>query len=170
MLVPATNWSEDVFKQVDQIFYETSARVDFKDEEEKLSFKSKYLGFYLQNYPEYCFVYLDSNRVLGYIVAATKTDQQLQQFEYYQSFEKCLSDFPAHLHINCSPAAQGKGVGSQLWSHLKEKLVTEKLVGLHIITTPEARNIGFYKKHNFDYRLDVKTDSYKLTLLGISLS
>jgi ribosomal protein S18 acetylase RimI-like enzyme len=170
VLVQATDWSKEVYKQVDHIFFETSAKVTFKDEIERLSFKYKYLDFYLDNYPQYCFAYLDSDKVLGYIIAATKTHQQLQDFEYYQNFEKCLNDFPAHLHINCSPASQGKGVGSKLWAHLKQKLESENIKGLHIITTPDARNIGFYTKNDFDYRYDVKTDSYHLTLLGISLS
>jgi ribosomal protein S18 acetylase RimI-like enzyme len=170
VLVKATDWSENISKQVDQIFYETSVRTEFKDEKERLAFKFKYLDFYLENYPEYSFAYLDSGRVLGYIVAATETNEQLQHSSYYQSFEKCLSNYPAHLHINCSSISQGKGVGSLLWTHLKQKLVKDKIKGLHIITTPDARNIGFYTKNDFDYRYDVKTDSYHLTLLGISLS
>lgn len=170
MLVKSSDWSKELINQVDQIFYETSVISNFSDEKERLSFKFKYLDFYLEKYPEYCFAFLDSDKVLGYIVAATKTDQQLIHFDYYHSFENCLRNYPAHLHINCSPSYQGKGVGRKLWAHLREKLVRDKVKGLHIITTPDSRNIDFYTKNDFNYRFDIKTDSYDLTLLGISLS
>ena len=54
--------------------------------------------------------------------------------------ENFLKDFPAHLHINLSAAARGKGVGRQLMQRVLGALKNEGVTGVHLGTS--NRNQG----------------------------
>ena len=135
MLVSITNYKSEDLSELNQIFWETSVKKDFKDQAERESFYYKYLGYYLENFPTLCFVAKDShNKVLGYICA---------------SLVNTATEFPAELHINCSSHAQGKGVGSKLLAYLETKLIELKVPGVHLKTGVKARNVSFYVKNGY---------------------
>lgn len=58
--------------------------------------------------------------------------------------------FPAHLHMNLDPAAQGKGGGRFLLQALDQKMRQERISGVHLFcwTGP----MGFYERCGFQVR------------------
>ncbi|ORY25541.1 hypothetical protein BCR39DRAFT_543946 [Naematelia encephala] len=62
----------------------------------------------------------------------------------------CTANYPAHLHINILPVAQGHGLGRQLISTVLQALRDRGLKGVHLGTS--AKNEGacaFYKRVGF---------------------
>ena len=55
---------KNFFPKLEEIFFESSAKKTFKDEEEKQLFFYKYLGLYLKKYSEYVQVFLENNQML----------------------------------------------------------------------------------------------------------
>lgn len=153
--------------QVDEIFFESSTKKDFKDAQEKESFNWKYLGFYLAHYPEYAWLVVKENQVLGYIVGMPFTqDPSLYQIQpHLQNFETDFTHYPAHLHINCHKDSRGQGVGQMLIQRLFAQLKAEGVKGLHILTGPLSDNCRFYRKLGFDSEITRNS----IHFMGISL-
>lgn len=75
-------------------------------------------------------------------------------------------DFPAHLHINLLPEAQGAGLGRSLIDTLRDELVRRGVPGLHL--TMNAKNApagAFYERLGFKFLATCGTD----TTYGIQL-
>lgn len=61
-----------------------------------------------------------------------------------------VAEYPAHLHIDLLPAAQGRGWGSKLIGRLRSELADAGVPGVHVELDPEnvaAR--GFYERIGF---------------------
>lgn len=146
----------DFKTQVEDIFFESSTKKDFKDAQEKAAFSWKYLGFYLSHYPEYAWVAILEGKVLGYVLGMPFTqDPTLYSIQpHLKAFEEQFKKFPSHLHINCHHDARGKGVGKQLTLKLLDQLRTQGIQGLHIMTGPLSENRHFYEKLGFDFKLE----------------
>lgn len=57
-----------------------------------------------------------------------------------------LMEYPAHLHIDLLPRAQGAGNGRRLITHLLDRLRTRGSSGVHLVTgMGNRRAIGFYQ-------------------------
>ncbi len=139
-------------QRLKEIFFETSTRVNFSNECERESFFQIYLGHYLDNYFEYTFVLEGSERVLGYICACPnsyKDSYLYEELSHYGLFEDLYTLYPAHLHINLTQQAQGKGGGGKLIEALITELQKHQCQGIHLITAPTARNRSFYLKNYF---------------------
>jgi len=66
-----------------------------------------------------------------------------------------VATFPAHLHMNLLPRAQGQGVGRLL---LKHWLAATHVGGVHVgVSGQNVRAARFWQRHGFD-RLDASTD------------
>jgi GNAT superfamily N-acetyltransferase len=145
----------DFHEQVSEIFFESSTKKDFSDLREKKAFAWKYLDFYITHYPQYLWVALDGQNVLGYILGMPFTlDSSLYSIQpHLKKFENLFSDFPAHLHINCHHEARGKGIGGKLVQRFIEQLNGVGLSGVHIMTGAESRNRDFYRKLGFHFEL-----------------
>lgn len=159
--------SDSHLKEVREIFFETSTRKSFKDEEEKDGFFYKYVGFYLKHYPELCLVSVD-DKVLGYVVASEDSrGEELNKIQpHMATFESYTADYPAHLHINLHSESQGKGIGSQLVRKVETLLKSKDIKGLHIMTSPDAANQYFYKKLGFDYSVMENFHGYSILFMG----
>lgn len=146
----------DYKSQVEDIFFESSTKKDFKDAEEKAAFSWKYLRFYLSHYPEYAWVALLEGRVLGYVLGMPFTqDPTLYSIQpHLKAFEEQFKIYPSHLHINCHHEARGKGIGKQLTLKLLEQMKEQGIKGLHIMTGPLSENRQFYEKLGFDFKLE----------------
>jgi GNAT superfamily N-acetyltransferase len=143
---------------VKKIFYESSTVKEFKDLEAKNSFEWKYFGWYLQNYPELFFVACETEAgnqkptILGYIASCPETLKAKDLMHANPSLEIFIdlyADFPAHLHMNLTEKARGKGIGTLLIQSLESRLRLKGLHGVHLITSPSARNRNFYAKNLF---------------------
>jgi ribosomal protein S18 acetylase RimI-like enzyme len=61
-----------------------------------------------------------------------------------------INEYPAHLHIDLLPDAQGKGWGRALINALREALRNRKIPGLHLgVGGSNTGAIAFYKKMGF---------------------
>lgn len=143
--------SGDFRSQVDAIFFETSTKKDFETQKQREEFNWKYLGFYLSHYPEYAWLALKAETVLGYVVGMPFShDPSLYQIQpHIKAFKIFFEKYPAHLHINCLPEAQGKGIGKRLVQALTEQMMAQRVPGIHILTGPDSVNRLFYQKLGF---------------------
>ena len=150
------------------IFFETSTKKIFDNQIEKDNFEWKYLGFYLTHYPQFAWVALDKNKVLGYVLGMPfSKDPSLYQIQpHMKKFESLFGIFPGHLHINCHMSARGKGVGKRLVLNLLHQMKVLDVKGLHIMTGLHADNRSFYRKLGFDF--EHSEDS--ILFMGIKLS
>lgn len=158
---------QSIYSQVESIFFETSSKKEFKDAKECLDFKWKYLGFYLAHYPEYAWIAIKGDQVLGYVLGMPwSKDPSLYAIQpHLKAFEQFFETYPAHLHINCHPAAQGQGIGRKLVVNLLEQLRSQAVAGLHIMTGPASDNRLFYQKLGFDFEVTVNS----ILLMGIRI-
>ena len=134
--------------ELENLFFINSNKV-FSSNKKRLEFKNKWLDSYVNN-PDLFFVKIINEKVAGYINGAESTLSDISEFD------RLTRSYPAHLHINVSKAFQSKGIGQELISHFKRQLVNRGVVGVHIVTSPEARNVGFYRQNGFT---DIETSS-----------
>lgn len=122
----------------------------------------------------------DEDEALGYIIGTKDSEKFAEWCEanwfpelrrkypidvhYKSSFEKRIVElihtgyiprpeaklYPAHLHIDLLPEAQGMGMGKKLIQTFIEKLKKLKVTGLHLeVGRKNERAIGFYKAIGF---------------------
>lgn len=155
---------------VTQIFFETSSRKTFYSEKEKNDFRHKYLDLYLESSEALCYVAHEGDDVIGYLVGSLHTGELFTcMADYYDYFSKELVTFPAHLHINLTSQARGKGIGKILIEEFIKELEAQKVPGVHIITLKSARNTHFYRACGFSFEKEDLSNSLGLLFMGRSL-
>lgn len=145
---------------VNNIFFESSGKKQFPSKKEKEEFQYKYLDFYKVFYPHYFFVLCDEKPV-GYTCGVPEILKAKKLFEITQhlhAFKEMYKELPGHLHINMAAESRGKGLGTVLINQFEKALIKDKIKGLHIITSPNARNCTFYLKNDFNIH---KQNTYK---------
>lgn len=125
---------------------------------------------YLQYSPQNCFVVVQNENVVGFIVATpnTRRFEQWQRINWWPKVETKLKDFrpqterdhaapsaiqsmkqpapeyadqyPAHLHINLLPEVQGTGYGRRLMMSALDKLKVERVSGVHLGVAEQNTN------------------------------
>jgi predicted N-acetyltransferase YhbS len=157
--------------EVTEIFFESSTKKEFKDEEDKKSFFQKYLGFYLDQYPDLALVFLKDEKVMGYVIASpVSSGTELDTLQpHLMSFKEYFKTYPAHLHINCHFESRGMGVGSELIKEIEKRLKGRNISGLHIMTGVDSPNQNFYKRLGFDFTVTLKFHGSPILLMGKSL-
>lgn len=162
-----------IWKGVEKIFFESSSKKTFSSPEEREAFRFKYLDWYAKHHPECFFIAIEDNTdALGYIcgVVDTRTPEDLTLLHpWFALFADCFENFPSHLHINCGETSRGQGLGSTLLSVFENHMKSQNAAGIHLVTSPGARNVGFYDKNGYKF---TKTSEWKGTtmlLMGKSL-
>lgn len=164
--------SEKLYSQLESIFFETSSITNFSSQEHRNEFKYKYLDYYLENDPSLCYCAFDEDKIIAYILAhidALADHKLLSLHPYMKCYEEFLIRFPAHLHINATESARGKGIGSMLIAALETSLKQKNCPGLHLVTGEFEENRRFYQHNNFYFEYPFKYKSNSLILLGKSL-
>jgi ribosomal protein S18 acetylase RimI-like enzyme len=65
--------------------------------------------------------------------------------------EALLHEYPAHLHIDLAPEAQGLGLGAALIGTLVDELRADGVPGIHLgVSTANSRAVGFYEHLGFE--------------------
>ncbi len=132
-----------------EIFFESSARKDFKDEAERDIFYRKYVGLYLEEAPELALV-AKSDKILGYILGMEKNEGEVRVLQpHLEIFSDLFERFPAHLHINLHKDSRGLGIGSKLLIEFENLLSKKGVAGVHLMTSPSSRNSSFYRKNGY---------------------
>lgn len=141
--------------EIEAIFFEASGRT-FAPGPERAAFRERWLDRFLDRWPHLAFVLLrDGDRtqgVAGYLIGCLEDPARSSLFAdlaYFQDFAATCARFPAHLHINLAPAFRSRGLGGHLIEAFAETARAAGAPGMHVVTSPTARNVHFYGRHGF---------------------
>lgn len=162
---------ESLITQVKEIFYLCSSLKTFMSKQHKDDFFQKWCGDYLKYCPDQFYLAMDNGKVLGYLSGHLNSIEALKNFVIPgpELFMDCFESFPAHFHINCHPDGQGKGIGRSLVEFFTAVLVEKKISGVHLITSTDANNLGFYRALKFDNEFIRPLRKVELLLMGKEL-
>lgn len=156
-----------------KIFFETSARREFADAAAKEDFWTKWTAYYFLNQPQYIYVAIEANAIKGYLTGCPDSIKALDDLgavnPSYGVFADLFARFPAHLHINLTERVRGKGYGRRLIEAFLLDLAEERCSGVHIVTSPSADNVAFYRKLSFNHLDEREWKGTPLLLMGKSL-
>ncbi|NBO39549.1 GNAT family N-acetyltransferase [bacterium] len=162
-----------LWSRVEAIFFESSVKKTFASAEERDAFRFKYLDWYAKKHSECFFLAVDPDlKVLGYICGSPQTlsaPELAVLHPWFSLFASEFAEFPAHLHINCSESARGKGIGSTLLNVFENYLRSMSVAGVHLVTAPDARNVGFYEKNGYEFTKTAEWKTSQLFLMGKKL-
>lgn len=87
-------------------------------------------------------------------VPIAPSDLELEQRRWFEDrrweFPQPLEEFPAHLHIDLLPRAQGRGFGVRLVGTLLDAMRAARVTGVHLVMHPDNdRARHFYQKLGF---------------------
>lgn len=138
------------------------------------AFFEKWTGYYFKYCPEWILLAWKDHKLLGYIMCETDSARALPYYESrnptYSLFKDQFDEYPAHLHMNSHPEARNQGVGAAMVAELVRRLKAEKVGGVHLITSPAQRNVGFYRKNDFDFELQREWRGFPLLFMGRKIS
>jgi GNAT superfamily N-acetyltransferase len=137
---------EMVLTKVEEIFFLSSSLKNFSSEERRQAFYKRWCADYQNLYPEEFFIAMEEGKILGYLSGCSDSIRAMNEVSVpgYAVFQDLFLAFPAHLHINFHPDARGKGLGSLLMNHYMNYLKLHNVMGVHLVTTPDAQNVSFY--------------------------
>lgn len=134
------------------IFFE-AARSSFESPEARAQFQQRWLGRYLDNFPDEAFVACDaSGRVVGYLVGCLEQPVGHPLFtdiSYFGALAGLMDAYPAHLHINITADHRGNGLGSKLIEAFARHAAQTGVPGMHAVTGDGSRNNSFYTACGF---------------------
>jgi GNAT superfamily N-acetyltransferase len=138
---------------IDDIFFQSSAKRDFSSQEEKQAFREMSLGRYIEKHLSSFFVALDADgRAVGYLAGCLENPITLSHFNdvaYFRSIEDICRDYPAHLHVNVAERYRNRGLGTALVGRFVEWAKLHPVEGIHLVTSSGARSIPFYRRLGF---------------------
>ncbi|GAB6088416.1 GNAT family N-acetyltransferase [Spirochaeta dissipatitropha] len=156
---------------IDEVFFLTASRKEFDSEADRSAYYYRWAGSYLDYYPQWVYTAREDDKVLGYLLGCPDTRSAIGTLEVSEipEFLAEYDRFPAHLHINVHPHAQGRGIGRKLMDTYWADLRAESIPGVHLITTESANNAGFYRSVGFNYEVRIPQESDALLFLGKEL-
>lgn len=160
-------------EEIQEIFFLSTSVKSFTSDDHKKLFFEKWCGDYIVHFPETFYLFFDEDdSLLGYLSGCNDT---LSSFSFMRVpaqtlFSEQLESFPAHLHINFHPKARGMGLGSHLIEFYARELVMCNIPGLHLVTSPDARNVSFYDRLGFDHHVVKEINGSKLLFMGKKLT
>jgi GNAT superfamily N-acetyltransferase len=144
-----TNYLADL----DGIFFEASAKRDFRSEEEKQSFREMSLGNYIVRHRESFFIALDdAGPVVGYLAGCLENPTKLDHFKdvgYFRCIDDICESYPAHLHVNIAMQYRNRGLGTALVGRFAEWTKLHSVEGIQLVTSRTSRSIPFYRRLGF---------------------
>jgi len=146
---------DNFFEELKEIFFSSSNTKDFKDANAKENFFYSWCGQYLEKYPDFFYLAFCKDTLVGYLAGCPDT----QSLKGTSLFSDLYQRYPAHLHINCHENYRGEGIGKLLVEHFKEDLKKKKIIGVHLITAPSARNTNFYRRMGFEHEVERLLDN-----------
>ena len=154
-----------------------------------------FCGPYLELEPDLAFVIDDGERAVGYVLGAHDTADFVARYraQWLPGFERRhplrddvsaderemlelgyrpermltrdLDEYPAHLHIDLLPSAQGHGLGRALMTTLLEALTRRGIPGVHLEMDPANTGaLRFYEKLGFTRLEAEEPDSLRMGL------
>jgi len=165
--IPA-NKKEDILEQIRTIFFLSTSIKEFSTPERKEAFFKKWCGDFIRLYPEQFYLMMEEEKLLGYLSGCLNSSEAKNSLEVpgYSVFEDQFEQYPAHLHINFHPDCRGRGLGSHLVVKFVEDLQSLKIGGVHLVTSPEAKNVSFYKRLGFTHEVTRSFNNSLLLFMG----
>lgn len=162
--------------QLEAIFFEASGRT-FAPGPERDAFRERWLGRYLERWPEWAFVLVAEPAsgpacpatIAGYLIGCLDNPASSPLFAdlpYFQDFAAICARFPAHLHINLDPTIRGQGHGGRLIEAFACAARAAGAPGMHVVTAPTARNVSFYARLGFVEAARTAWNGKPVALLG----
>lgn len=161
----------EVRTAIDAIFYETAPLAP-ADEPQRKAFYDLWLGQYLHHEPHLAHVALVDDAIAGYLVGChvnPATSERFARLGYFQTFAAACAHYPAHLHINLTETARGTGIGARLIDAFADDTRAAGLPGLHVVTSADARNIGFYARCGFSEIAATERNGGRIVFLGLTM-
>jgi ribosomal protein S18 acetylase RimI-like enzyme len=144
--------SEHIRAGIDVVFFETAPLAPTTGPE-RAAFRHLWLGQYLRHEPNFCHIALGADgAVLGYLVGCLidpSTSERFASLSYFSDFADACRRYPAHLHINVTAHARGRGLGARLVDAFAADVRAAGLPGLHVVTGSAQRNVRFYERIGF---------------------
>jgi GNAT superfamily N-acetyltransferase len=92
----------------------------------------------------------DYNQPIGESSTWSRTEKTINIL-FQPMNNKLFTDFPAHLHIDLLPRAQGKGQGTLMMDHYILHLKKNNISGVHLeLGITNERAFNFYSKYGMD--------------------
>jgi len=158
---------------INAVFFQSSARQTFENEEEKAAFRETWLGRYLHHFPDFAFVAVDgSGRIVGYVIGSLEDparDPLFADLELFSHFRDLTPRYPAQLHVNLAPDWRGRGVGADLVNAFSDLAHSRGAPGVHVVTARGMRNVRFYVAQGFLERGALALNGRELLFLGRDL-
>ncbi|MFV0368029.1 MAG: GNAT family N-acetyltransferase [Hyphomicrobiaceae bacterium] len=172
-------WAElphdtELIAALDAIFYEASHTKSFESEGVREAFRHRWLGRYLDDFPELSQVLFVGGTIVpetlaGYVIGAHHDPALTDRYDdigYFPLLADLTRRFPAHLHINLRHDLRGRGYGAVLIERFVEDVRDAGLPGVHVVTGAGLRNVGFYKRNGFEFSRTFPWKGNELVFLG----
>jgi len=162
---------DKVIPSIKEIFFLSSSKKEFRDQEHKEAFFNRWCGGYLTHYPDWFYLLMVEEEILGYLAGAIDSHEVVEKLKVpgLEVFLDLYDLYPAHLHINFHPKSRGLGLGSLLVNNFINEIKNIS-PGCHLITSPNERNVEFYRRLGFVDEFTRKKGDYPLLFLGKKLS
>lgn len=138
--------------QIETIFFASSNVQQFRDAAERATFRERWLGRYLDRWPEEVFVAATADRrIVGYLAGCLEDPAAHPAFAdiaYMPAFADLSRSYPAHLHINLDPGWRSTGIGTRLIEAFCTH-AARRVAGVHVVTGRMSRNVRFYERNGF---------------------
>lgn len=138
---------------LDEIFFEASATQSFPSGAERCAFRSRWLGRYLETYPEWVYLVLASGGdAVGYLLGCLDDPARTPLFAdigYFAALASLTAEYPAQLHVNLAPVWRNRGIGGRLVEAFVADAARAGTPGVHVITSRGMRNMRFYESAGF---------------------
>jgi GNAT superfamily N-acetyltransferase len=169
----ATPPTPDLLAQVDAIFWQTSVRAPAPGPERD-AFRERWLGRFLQGGGDVVLLAMTgANTVAGYLVGALDNPTEQARFAdigyFREEFAHLTPLFPAHLHINLTPAFRSQGIGALLIEVFAQRAREAGARGMHVVTGRGMRNVRFYQRCGFRERGAAPWKGGTIVFLGRTL-
>lgn len=159
---------------LDAIFFEASNTKTFAGADQRVRFRQRWLGLYLDDFPEWAYVARDNaGDVAGYLVGCVTDpahDARFAEIGYFELLAAETARFPAHLHINVRADCRGAGLGARLIAAFRADARRAAVPGVHVVTSAGARNVGFYLANGFSQVRSFRVGETQLLMLGADLA
>lgn len=167
----------DLSPGIDEIFFDASATRSFASEAVRTAFHERWLGRYLERYPEWFYVVTNAGDgcgrcVLGYLAGCLDDPARSPLFAdigYFDDLRELTACYPAHLHINLSEDARSQGIGAALIQRFCDDAGAAGSSGVHVITSAQSRNVTFYNRCGLNEVSRFKAGTVENVMLARSL-
>lgn len=163
----------EVIEQIDEIFFTSSATQKFSSPEVREAFRERWLGRYLTSDPDWFYVAVSKDRVVGYLAGSIDDPALTPRFAdigYFKVWASETAIYPAHLHVNVLASAREHGIGSKLIARFVADLEAAGINGVHLVTGRTSRNVAFYQRNGFNPVVWMNWNGSEVLMLGRRLT